>query len=321
MLTLFAMPKPFRGHIGIIQENAIRSWTLLQPRPRILLFGDEEGTAETADRLGVCHVPQIARNEFGTPLLDGLVRQAETLASSDTLCYINSDILLMSDFMPAVTKVTQQQSRFLMGGRRWNFDLTERLAFEPDWEATLREQVAARGELFLAGAIDYFVYSRGLWGDLPPFAIGRTVWDNWLLYRARALKAPLIDATSAVMAVHQNHDYGHHTGGKAGVWDGPEAQRNRQLAGGEHHLYTLNVATHVLTPRGLARRRPGRWQLEHLQTLWQHGSRQAHHSLQRAASGPFLQRLPARTLLGLIRLSGPARRRLGRAITAWRDRK
>ncbi len=45
-LTILAMPKPFRGHIGIIQRNAITSWTKLQPRPEILLFGTEEGAAE-----------------------------------------------------------------------------------------------------------------------------------------------------------------------------------------------------------------------------------------------------------------------------------
>jgi len=44
MLTLFALPKPFRGRNGIIQQNAIRSWTLLEPTPEIILFGDEFGT-------------------------------------------------------------------------------------------------------------------------------------------------------------------------------------------------------------------------------------------------------------------------------------
>ncbi len=29
MLTLFTIPKPFAGHIGLIQRNAIASWTLL----------------------------------------------------------------------------------------------------------------------------------------------------------------------------------------------------------------------------------------------------------------------------------------------------
>ena len=28
MLTIFTTPKPFRGHIGIIQRNALKSWTI-----------------------------------------------------------------------------------------------------------------------------------------------------------------------------------------------------------------------------------------------------------------------------------------------------
>lgn len=42
-LTIFAMPKPFGGHIATIQKNAIRSWARLRPA-QIILFGDEPGT-------------------------------------------------------------------------------------------------------------------------------------------------------------------------------------------------------------------------------------------------------------------------------------
>ena len=60
MLTIFATPKPFRGHIAVIQRNAIRSWTLLRPACEIILMGNDEGTAEIAAEFGVRHVPEIA---------------------------------------------------------------------------------------------------------------------------------------------------------------------------------------------------------------------------------------------------------------------
>src|SRR5262245_24272757 len=69
MLSILAFPKPFRGHIATIQRNAISSWTRLRPQCDIFLFGDDEGTAEVAKEFGVCHVPEMARNEYGTPLL------------------------------------------------------------------------------------------------------------------------------------------------------------------------------------------------------------------------------------------------------------
>src|SRR5207244_10609033 len=102
MLTIFSTLKPFKGHIGIIQRNAIASWALLHPRPEIILFGNEEGTAEAAMDIGALHVSQVARNEFGTPLLNDLFQKAEQLASHQTLCYVNADILLLDDFSEAV---------------------------------------------------------------------------------------------------------------------------------------------------------------------------------------------------------------------------
>jgi hypothetical protein len=66
MLSILAFPKPFRGHIATIQRNAIGSWTRLRPQCEIFLFGDDEGTAEVAKEFSVCHVPEMARNEYGT---------------------------------------------------------------------------------------------------------------------------------------------------------------------------------------------------------------------------------------------------------------
>ena len=65
MITLFTCPKPFRGHIGIIQRNAIKSWTLLKPKPEIILIGDEEGILEVCKELDLIHIPTIEKNEFG----------------------------------------------------------------------------------------------------------------------------------------------------------------------------------------------------------------------------------------------------------------
>src|SRR6266566_4511057 len=230
MLTIFATPKPFRGHVAVIQRNAIRSWTLLRPACEIILMGNDEGTADIAAELGVRYVPDVARNTFGTPLLSDLFTQAQQLSVNNLFCYVNCDILLMSDFMQAIQRVVDHKRRFLLVGHRWNFDVKEALAFTPDWEEQLRSQVQKCATLAGASAIDFFVFPRDLLGEIPPFAIGRPVWDNWMLYRARALSVPLIDATPVVMAVHQNHDYWHQP--HEGLWKGDELLANGKLAGG-----------------------------------------------------------------------------------------
>ena len=40
--------------------------------------------------------------------------------------------------------------------------------------------------------------------------IGRPGYDNWLIWRARRSRIPVIDATKELTAVHQNHDYNFH---------------------------------------------------------------------------------------------------------------
>jgi len=257
MITIFSIPKPFRGHINIIQRNAIKSWTLLRPTPEIILFGDEEGTREMAKELGVHHIPDVARNEYGTPLVSDLFNKAERFSKYDILCYVNADIILMSDFMKGVQSVIHWKRRFfwrrrfLMVGQRWDVDITEILDFQKKgWEEELKEYARRHGKLHPPTGIDYFVFSRGLWKSIPPFAIGRPAWDNWMIYRARARNAAVIDATNVVMAIHQNHDYSHVSATKDEVWKGPEARRNLAMAGGYHHVFTLEDATHILTERG-----------------------------------------------------------------------
>lgn len=253
MITLFSIPKAFRGHIGVIQRNAIKSWTLLRPACEIILFGDDEGTAEMAREIGALHLPQVAKNEQGTPIIGDFFRQAQERARFERLCYVNADIILMNDFARAVERVAKYPKPNVAVGHRWDYDLKEPLDFSDGWDERLRASALATGTKQRDWLIDYFCFPRGVWGEVPPFAIGRAVWDNWLLYRTRERKALLIDLTPTVVAVHQNHDYGHIKNGMQGAYKGPEAARNLELAGGEEHCFSLKDATHELTKDGLRR--------------------------------------------------------------------
>ena len=174
MITFFATPKPFTGHIAVIQRNAITSWTLLRPRPEILLVGDDQGTAEIAAELGVCHLPVVERNEYGTPLLDDIFTKAAGQATHDLLCYINADILLLGDFMKAAEDIAKWRRNFLMIGRRTDVEIESSPNFaSSNWEIQARDLVAREGVLNVAAAIDYFVFPRALYEGIPPFAVVR----------------------------------------------------------------------------------------------------------------------------------------------------
>lgn len=257
MLTIFACPKPFTDpHIAIIQRNAITSWTLLRPRPEIILFGGEPyepGVAEICRELGLRHVPEVARNEYGTPLLNDIFNTAQRLATYDLMCYANADMILMEDLVKAIESVKRCSRPFLLSGGRWELEIGRLLDFsQQGWQQQLLTLVSDNGQHRFFGN-DYFVFPRGLYATLPPFAVGRGYFDGWLIWKARSLKSLVIDASSAVKAVHQNHDYSH-VGAKdsAALWGSPEAQLNLELLSLPRQWLLLE-ATHVLTPDGLRR--------------------------------------------------------------------
>jgi hypothetical protein len=254
MITIFAIPKAFHGHIKIIQHNAIQSWTLLRPRPRLILFGNDEGTKEIAEELNIEHVPSVACSEYGTPIIQDVFKQARQLSNTPLLCYINSDIILMPDFLDAVKIASESVNQFMLCGRRWNLDIVRPLDFSEGWEEHLRQQVKISGTLEEAWAIDYFVYTSPIGDDMPAFIIGRAGWDNWFLYSVRAKGLPLIDATSSIQVVHQNHDYRHVPAGSGKSYAGPESDINLKLAGALASEFSIKDATHELSSGKLKRK-------------------------------------------------------------------
>jgi hypothetical protein len=263
MITLFTLPKPFVGHIGMIQRNAIQSWTRLHPDVDILIFGNEQGTAEVAAEFGIRHFPDVDVNEYGTPLMSGYFQQAEEAARHSRMCYVNADIVLFPDLLEAVAKV--DLPKFVMGGLRTDYDIEKPVDFtRPDWAKALREDAKKNGTLHDFGGIDYFVYPRGMFGEIPQFALGRWYWDQWLVYRARRLGGALIDATACVMAIHQNHDYRHivdlESKGQSRNQGGIESFGNRLLV--KSILMTLEDADWQVDGSGLSRIfRRTRWHL------------------------------------------------------------
>ena len=86
MLTFFTTAKPFIGHNGMIQRNALKSWKLLHPEVEVIVFGDEEGVAEVCSELGLRHEPVAERHESGMKYLGHMFREAQRIAKHPFLC-------------------------------------------------------------------------------------------------------------------------------------------------------------------------------------------------------------------------------------------
>lgn len=254
MLTIFATAKPFEGHTGMIQRNALKSWTLLHPDVEVILFGDESGTAEVCAELGLRHEPRVERHESGLKYLSYMFERAQDIARHDYLCYSNCDIVFLEDFEKAFETAVAWRRRFLLVAQRWDTDITEPIDFgRKDWATDLRQFALASGVHQIPHYVDFFLFPKGLYNDVPPLVVGRSFWDHWLVWRALSSGVPLLDCTPFVVPVHQNHGHGYHPNGKQGTNEDALAQRNIALSGNGRHLRYIVHATHKLEPDGRIR--------------------------------------------------------------------
>jgi hypothetical protein len=253
-LAIFTTCKPFTGKFATLQRNALQSWALIRPRCEILVFGDEPGVAETCRELGLRQIPDVACSEHGTPLMDAMFASAQRETSAPILACVNADIMMTSAIVSATEAARRDYARFLLITRRWNVDLETAWDFEsPGWESALVAYARAGTQEPLGGGVDVFAYPRGMWGPLPPYAIGRGRWDSAIIYEARRQAIPVIDASPVVTCLHPNHHYSDQIRSTPAGYVGPDGERNERLLGGAEFIFSSLNATHVLGSSGIRR--------------------------------------------------------------------
>jgi hypothetical protein len=263
MLTFFSTGKRFVGHDGIIQRNALKSWTLLHPKVEVILFGDELGAAEVCAELGLRHEPRVERYESRVPYVNFLFARAQQIARHRYLCYSNCDVIFLSDFWNAFERAKAWRDRFLLVGQRWDSNITEPIDFErPDWTQSLRQFALTRGMQQHANYIDFFLFPRGLYEEMPPLAVGHCGWDHWTVWKALSVGAAVLDVSPFVVPVHQNHGYSVESQRSHDHGHDPGSLRNVELAGKGEHLRSILDSTHLLTRRGKIRWTPLRRRIE-----------------------------------------------------------
>ncbi len=255
-LTIFAIPKPFEGHIGTIQKNAIRSWAQLQPHVEILLMGSgDPQLASIASEVGA-RVVDLECNANGTPLLSHAFRQVHRHARTSLICYANCDLI----FGPRLLDVCQQLENarwpsFLAIGQRTNLEVLDELDMaDPGQFASLEERSRREGKPESIVCKDYFLFPHPLFQQMPEFLVGRGNWDNWMVAEAKNRRTPVVDVSPLLRAIHQHHDHTHVSGGRKNAYIfGDEARINQRLAGGRH-LVRGSTADWELTEKGPVKR-------------------------------------------------------------------
>jgi hypothetical protein len=252
-LTIFTAPKPFTNpHISLIQRNAIQSWQHLSEDVQVLLIGNEPGISEYASEVGVQQLVDVSCNEYGTPLVSSIFQLASQNSTSPLMAFVNADVLLLPGFVELARQVFNQSKEFLIVGQRWDLDITQILDFSQDWDLRLLFDVKTRGRHHPPGGSDFFIFPRNCFTDLPKFAIGRAGWDNWMFYHARLKHWPVVDVSSSLTVIHQDHDYSHLPGGQP-HYQMPESFENIRLAGGRRAIFNLLDADYTFHEGKLVR--------------------------------------------------------------------
>lgn len=247
-MEIFAIPKPFDGHVGDIQWNAVNSWKRVAGA-RVTLFGDEPGVAEVARDVGVCHVPGLRRNRHGTPLVSDAFIAMRCRDPDSLLCYVNADILLSQDAGVHGFIALGAFDQFLMVGRRTDVNVKGRLDFsgkDDDWLRPVKLEANLNGRLHPPYGIDYFITPARALPTMIDLPVGRGFWDNWFVYNYIKRWLPVVDATPSMQVFHQNHDYSHVTGGRQYITYGAEVQENVERFGTDFVEMGIVDATHVL---------------------------------------------------------------------------
>lgn len=240
LITIFSIPKPFAGHIGLIQRNALASWRRLGSEVEVVLFGTDAGVAAAAAEFGCVHVPDIPTNKFGTPLVSSAFAEAARRARAPYVMYANADMLFGESLLEAAHAI-QVVPRFLLSGLRWDSDITHSLIGASDAEWRTIFQRNGQGRMHGPAGMDYFLLPAAMKLAMPELAVGRVGWDSWLVWHCRSVRIPVVDATAMIVAVHQNHDYSTLRLGRQHE-KGPERDMNISAAGGLAHMLTLREA-------------------------------------------------------------------------------
>ncbi|MHC4230853.1 MAG: hypothetical protein ACYSW0_25735 [Planctomycetota bacterium] len=232
MITFYSVPRPFDGEFDELQRMAAQSWASAVDGAQIVLMGDESGVAEVCKEYGWQHARTLPLNRHGTPMLSGAFYLAEIMAQHSLLCEISADIVPGGDFAQALDDIAEIERPFVVG-QRWDIE-----PGAPPESAVLHPPSAA----------DYFIYRRGTLGEIPPFAYGRMVYDNWLIWAAiERWDLTVIDATASITAIHTNHGYPEY-GSRENMQASDERQENIRLAheSGCHRWYEVTDAPFAL---------------------------------------------------------------------------
>ena len=226
-LIIFTTCKPFIGDDAWRQEQAIKSWTLLEGiEKKIIIIGNDEGTKHICDKYNLIHEPNIKTLD-GVPYLYEMFLIANNYANDDDIMlWTNSDMIYFQDMINTIFNFKQQkpdEKNYLLIGCRIDWlnpkklekitknDFFNKINLNNKASVNIEKQDSLYHECSLHPpcGIDYVIHSKTTFlNNLDPnLVIAGTRHDMIMVGVGIDKKYFTCDITSTCPVIHQNHGY------------------------------------------------------------------------------------------------------------------
>lgn len=220
-ITFITTLKPYTELYKPIQINSINSIYNLAVDKQILIYTEFKKETEEIfnDKLDTIKIitPKRLTKSNAVYVSDVFYSCYDFTNDNDTICYINSDMIMQDDFVKSLDVILNEnnfiKTNYYISGRRWEWkDSTEYVKLhdftkKEEFKKYIETNIKTHGYLGLVFSADYFVHSRNLFKDKIPndLALGRCVWGSWLAREAKRLNANTFDIYKTCFSIHPFH--------------------------------------------------------------------------------------------------------------------
>jgi hypothetical protein len=256
-LIIFTTCKPFLGDDAWRQEQAIKSWTLLEGiEKKIIIIGDDKGSKEICEKYNLIYEPGI-RKLHGVPYLYPMFEIANKYADEeDIMLWTNSDMIYFNHIIDCIKyfkEIHSNEKNYLLVGSRtdWmnpsileNIDYTDFIKnisinnVSPKVGVSICKQYSSKYECYIHApcGIDYVVHSKTTFINNinKDLVISGTRFDMIMVSIGILNNFFTCNISLCNPCIHQNHGY-LHKGGTHGAYSkfAQELYNNNVKCGGQ----------------------------------------------------------------------------------------
>jgi len=207
MFTIFTFPRPFKSPFNTPQLNAINSWKKIHKDIEIYLINDELNTAKEFAIKNKIKCIDGKFSKYGSPLLKDAIQSINSVARNDIILFINTDIVYVDGIKRTIDVVLNNFDKYFIVGRRVDCDIDYEISFNNEDYQKKLITMYKNGDMHGLSGLDYWVFPKNSFNEIPDFVIGKPGYDNWLLAESKRTSIPVIDASNTIRILHQNHYY------------------------------------------------------------------------------------------------------------------